>query len=444
MTPSLRTSSSAQRDAALGQLLAHVDAGAALVVVKAPPGSGKTFTLLHAVRLALHRRQRVAVATQTNAQANDFCQRLAAVFTDIEVTRFASDSAEEETLGAHVDWVRDRNALPHGPCVVVAPAAKWSSTALVEAFDVLVVDEAWQLSWAEFTLLRGVAGRFVLVGDPGQIPPVVTVDVARWHTAPRPPHAPAPEVLLRERQQGQRPPFPVLELPVSTRLPFDTKALVQGFYDFTFASWAGPGERLLSLSRAPRRHLVDPALDRLQHGSLSLLTLPTPEDGPPEDDRELADVAAQAVRRLLARRAIAVTEDGRSTLTAADIGLVATHRVVNARLTEALGPLAAHIRVDTPERWQGLERPVMVAIHPLSSVVAPSDFDLETGRLCVMTSRHRVALLLLTRDHVPSTLATTAPPAAQPVGHTDKAGQGHARHQEAWDWLSREGCLTAA
>ena len=55
-----------------------------------------------------------------------------------------------------------------------------------------------------------------------------------------------------------------------------------------------------------------------------------------------------------------------------------------------------------------------------------------------------VALLLLTRDHVPTTLASVAPPAAQPVGHADKAGQGHARHQEAWDWLAREGCLARA
>ena len=47
--------------------------------------------------------------------------------------------------------------------------------------------------------LSAVAPRFVLVGDPGQIPPVVAIDVARWQTSRRPPHAPAPEVILRDR-----------------------------------------------------------------------------------------------------------------------------------------------------------------------------------------------------------------------------------------------------
>ena len=47
---------------------------------------------------------------------------------------------------------------------------------LHDEFDVLFVDEAWQLAWADFMLLSQVAGRFVLIGDPGQIPPVVTID----------------------------------------------------------------------------------------------------------------------------------------------------------------------------------------------------------------------------------------------------------------------------
>ena len=37
-------------------------------------------------------------------------------------------------------------------------------------------------------------------------------------------------------------------------------------------------------------------------------------------------------------------------------------------------------------------------VHPLSGVVTPSDFDLETGRLCVMASRHKAGLIVLTRD----------------------------------------------
>ena len=60
----------------------------------------------------------------------------------------------------------------------------------------------------------------------------------------------------------------------------------------------------------------------------------------------------------------------------------------------------SEVSVDTPERWQGLECKVMVMVHPLSGVVRPSAFDLETGRLCVMASRHKAGLLVVTRDHL--------------------------------------------
>ena len=96
-----------------------------------------------------------------------------------------------------------------------------------------------------------------------------------------------------------------------------------------------------------------------------------------------------------------VTEDGARPLAPEDIGLSATHRVMNTRMLDALGDLAGQgVRVDTPERWQGLEREVMIVVHPLSGVVRPSAFDLSTGRLCVMASRHRVGLVMVTRDHV--------------------------------------------
>src|SRR5207249_8262289 len=62
------------------------------------------------------------------------------------------------------------------------------------------------------------------------------------------------------------------------------------------------------------------------------------------------------------------------------------------------------VRVDTPERWQGLECKVMVVVHPLSGVLRPSAFDLETGRLCVMASRHRAGMVVLSRDHLENTL----------------------------------------
>ncbi len=37
-----------------------------------------------------------------------------------------------------------------------------------DPFDVVFVEEAWQMGWADFMLLGQVAERFVLIGDPGR------------------------------------------------------------------------------------------------------------------------------------------------------------------------------------------------------------------------------------------------------------------------------------
>jgi hypothetical protein len=432
----------AKRRAVQEALLAHVEQRQSLLILKAPPGSGKTHVTLRAVALAAHRRQRVAVATPTNAQSDDFCKRMAAEFPRVPVIRYASGKRTEIPLGASVTWARAAKELPVGPVVVVGTTSKWATSPVDDPYDFLFVDEAWQTAWADFMMLSAVASRSVLVGDPGQIPPVVSIDVARWQTSRRPPHAAAPAVILRDRSV----PAHVLELPVTTRLPHDTAAMVRNFYDFHFDSWAAPGERRLEVADGGGNGRGgDGALDLLRTGSVAVLTLPTPDAGPPlEEDIEVAEAAATLVKRLLARGATVVCEAGPRPLLPKDIGLTATHRVMNTRLAEALGVLARDVRVDTPERWQGLEREVMIAVHPLSGVVRPTAFDLSTGRLCVMASRHRTGLIIVTRDHVPTTLGEYLPVADQAVGLPDDAGRGHAQNLAVWELLARGGRVVQA
>ncbi len=439
MTPSnARAALEARRDNVVQRVLAHVEGNHGLLVLKAPPGSGKTWVTTRAVALARHRGRRVAVATQTNAQAEDFCRRMAAEFPRFTVHRWASAARVQRPLGASVRWIRSARELPTGPAIVVSTSAKWGTSDLggADPFDVLFVDEAWQLCWADFMLFGAIAPRFVLVGDPGQIPPVVPIDVSRWQTSRRPPHVPAPEVILRDRTL----PTVRVELPVTMRLPHDTCALVRSFYDFPFDAWALPGERRVALPPAATPDGVDRALDALATGSVVLFTLPTPTGGPPlEEDLEVARAAAAVVRRALDRAAV-VHADGESRpLTAADIGVSATHRVMNTRITDALGDLAGAVRVDTPERWQGLERALMVIVHPLSGVTEASVFDLATGRLCVMTSRHRAGLVIVSRDHVGATLERTLPRAEQCLGQRDEAGRGRAQHRAVWQHLHEHG-----
>lgn len=419
----------------------HVADHGRLAVIQAPPGSGKTWLLLKTVEKVFGIGRRVAIATQTNAQADDICRRFAKEHPKVPVFRFASGQSIPVNLGPSVTWATETGALPTGKCIVVATTAKWALVNIPAAYDVLFVEEAWQMGWADFMLLGQVSERFVLIGDPGQIPPVVSVDVARWETAPRPPHIAAPRLILDDAgQRSER-----WQLPATRRLPHDAAGLVRQFYDFDFGATAAEGERAV-LTPAGGRSEEDRVIDSLAHGSIAAMTLPTPDEGPPlSADTELAEHAAKLVQRMLKRGAEIRIGKKRVVLTPEHIGICATHRVMNSALALALPTsLQAKILVDTPERWQGLERPVMILIHPLSGVVRPSSFDLETGRLCVMASRHLAGAVILSRDHVTGTLANTIPSATQPLGRPDVSGRGLFDNLAFWSKLKDGGRVVNA
>lgn len=429
-----------QRDKVFASLMKEVVRKRAVVVVKAPPGSGKTHLLVDTVASALSDDMRVAVATQTNAQADEVCLRLARRKPGIESVRFLGGGSAMDEDNPLVSCIAKGAQLPSGNCIVVATTSKWEFSAPDPAFEVVVVDEAWQMPWSRFMGLGNVASRFVLIGDPGQIPPVVTVDASRWETAPRPPHRAAPELILADDSLK----FLSLELPASRRLPYDTVQLIQPFYEFAFGSYAGPGERRIEATGRSRDG-VDKAIDLLRNGSVAGVTVPCPDGNVPLDvDDSVAAAAIQVALRTLERNSAFVAEDSPSAqrrlrLEPKHIGITATHRVMNARIAELLPAELRDVRVDTPERWQGLERELMIMIHPLSGVSDPSSFDLETGRLCVMASRHRGGLVVVSRDHVGESLEEVTPSADQAVGQPDVNGRGHARHLGFWNGIEETG-----
>ncbi len=154
--------------------------GGRLAVVKAPPGSGKTHTLIEVLSTLTADGMQIAVAAQTNSQADDICQRWAKHHPEVRVARFSSSGlTATKDFPASVLWVTDKRELPPGPGVTVATAAKWSLTDLVAPYDLLAIDEAWQMSWADLMQCAPVSEKFLMIGDPGQIPPVVSIDVRR-------------------------------------------------------------------------------------------------------------------------------------------------------------------------------------------------------------------------------------------------------------------------
>ncbi|MYS52898.1 helicase, partial [Streptomyces sp. SID6013] len=80
----------------------------------------------------------------------------------------------------------------------------------------------------------------------------------------------------------------------------------------------------------------------------------------------------------------------------------------------ALADLGVHdVTVDTANRLQGREYDVTVVLHPLSGRPDATAFHLETGRLCVLASRHRHACIVVCREGVGALLDDY--PSTEPV-----------------------------
>ncbi len=164
--------------------------GTKLAVVKAPPGSGKTSVLVNLAAECFRMKMRVAIGAQTNSQADDICRRLSQD-RKVRPYRFASADYDQNLVADFAEIVTAANSIPMQEAVIVGGTiAKWGFATIDDPFDFLVIDEAWQLTWADFMACNDVAASFVMIGDPGQIPPVVTVDTSRWETSPAPRTAP--------------------------------------------------------------------------------------------------------------------------------------------------------------------------------------------------------------------------------------------------------------
>jgi len=191
------------------------------------------------------------------------------------------------------------------------------------------------------------------------------------------------------------------------------------FYPYTgFRSGTGPTDRTLSFSAAtfsrrpsPAAPPIDATLDTAAatgwgyHELPARFTLRT--------DAEAAAACAQLAARALARGGVTSDESGTRELAADRIAIGAAHRDQVAAIRSFLPPEAAAVTVDTANRLQGREYDLTVVLHPLSGRQDATAFHLESGRLCVLTSRHRHACVVVARAGIAELL--DAHPSTEPV-----------------------------
>lgn len=373
-------------DPTLAAALFHAWAGDALTLVSSPPGAGKTFLVTNlAARLAGRAHLRVAIAGQTRAQCIDLASRIADLGAPVAFLDGKSNK-DQRPLGLHpaVTFLPGTSAQKH--TIVVATTERWlRSGAGNHRADILLVDEAFQMDYASMGALGAIAPQFVMVGDPGQIDPVITADTTRWAHSPTGPHRAAPDALIATYGTD----VIQLALPHTRRLGPDTTALIAPtFYP-----------SLPFTSIRPPIHLTGPA------GVIPELThLPiTPASG---HDPVIADAAAATVRQLLT---CTVTDtSGTRPMAPEDIAVVTPHVHHAAQISACLSDLGPGVLIGTANALQGSERTACVVIHPLIGAPEVSPFALDPGRTCVALSRHRAHATVITDTKTPALLDTAA------------------------------------
>ena len=383
------------------------------VVVDSPPGAGKSMLVVRAAADLAAAGEPLMVVAQTNGQVDDLVDRLALAAPDLAIGRLsAQDYLPAPAVSRHVAvrvarQVRDLAGCP----VVVGTAAKWATVGEGE-WPWAIVDEAYQM---RSDMLLRIASRFrrgLFVGDPGQLDPFSTVEIDRWTGLTWDPMQSAVAVLLRNN-----PDLPVRRLPVSWRLPSSAAPVVaEAFYPFTsFVAGTVAEQRRMEFStRVLRAGPADEAIDMAAASGWALYELPARHTV--RTDGEAVAACAKLAERVLQRGVVGHCErtPAGEPLTADRIAIGTAHRDQAQAIRARLGPLsAAGVTVDTANRLQGREYDLTIVLHPLSGRRDATAFHLEAGRLCVLTSRHRHACIVVARAGIPELL--DAHPSTEPV-----------------------------
>lgn len=398
--------------AALDDFLEHDHRG---VVVDSPPGAGKSTLVVRASTELAAAGEAVMVVAQTNAQVDDLIDRIARHAPTVTIGRLNGTDYVPDARTAHPNVVHGRRVDELGrPQITIATAKKWSYVKDA-SWQRAIVDEAYQMRSDALLQVARLFDEALFVGDPGQLDPFSTMELDRWAGLPWDPMQSAVAAMQRSN-----PDLPVHQLPVSWRLSADAAPPVStAFYPFTpFDAGTGPRQRQMGFTTRPfRRGPVDDTLEEAASSGWALHELPSRHTM--RTDTDAVEAIVTIALRLLERGTVVASEPDRveRPVTADRIAIGAAHRDQVAAIERELGTRGgAGIKVDTANRLQGAEFDIVIVLHPLSGRRDATSFHLESGRLCVLTSRHRHACIVVARAGIQQLL--DAHPTSEPM-HID-------------------------
>jgi hypothetical protein len=369
------------------------------VVVAAPAGAGKSYFVGQSIGAFRKAGLRVVAVSPTNEQAFGLVNHASNLNPGLNVAFMPATGVH---LPGHIGSRRNvtemttKDVVDEGSPLVIATIDKLCYAADKGlAFDLLLIDEAYQASAAKYYTAAGVAPTHLLVGDSGQLEPFSTFDGAdMWRGGAEDPLQTAVGVLRRNHN------IEPIPMPITRRL--DTRALpiARTFYPgHHFDAAALPGARSLSIGPgAGRSTKADKVLDVASRDGWAYATVAGASLL--RADPVLAEHMVNVTTRLLQRGARWRDEDHdrRRPLTPADIAVGVSHNDQKDLLRALFDDAGLQsIAVDTANKLQGLTYQVMLVWHPLAGAESPDAFHLDPSRLCVLLTRHRQACIVFGR-----------------------------------------------
>lgn len=442
------------------------------VLLRAAAGAGKSYALVTMVKEALANPNcaRVAVTAFKNRQIYPLAKRLGIELGKTKVCLFVSAKRLDEVpdnVIATVSVATKSSEIPDDAILVLGTSHKLGvfgePKRLLDRlgagangetpFDVLFVDEAWEMALHLFNKVERLAPIAVGVGDVGQLPPIDHTQNP-WRGDPGyNPYRAWPTAFENARTTF------VVQLPAVWRPTSEQLGLWRAFYD----SWdrldcvAAPGDRSVELPA-----LSGPAADvwrAVATGLPTLLEVSGLKDAEAADiDQPLLAVVEDLLRSVLAD-GLSFTERAyddtgapgpvvsvSSTDPVGDplIVILATRNqaVDDAaemveRLTKELDIPEGLIHASTVDKWQGQTNRITVAIHPLSGAPGLDEFNSAFGRLAVTCTRATHGLLMVARAGLDDLLADAPARPGTPFGEPGTRALPRQTHQRILGAFSR-------
>lgn len=352
-----------------------------LHLIQGPPGTGKTLMLAHLARLLVEDGRRVFVTALTHRAVHNALNKIAKVDSAIPVCKIGEGRHTVDLdVSNYETFASSRFGENSGGYVIGAtPFALQSRRLSGVEFDVVLFDEASQIT-LPLAIMGMLAGsKYVFIGDENQLPPVTAFSTAE-----------ATQMSIFNYLSGRG---NETMLNVTYRLNDElTDWPSRTFYRNELKSSEDAAKRRLNLSPETTRW------DFVLEPESSAVFLDLCHQNTTVRSRMEAEVVMELILSLFMRD-----------VSPEDIGVVVPYRA-QSRLIRSLirrnlldSELANRLVVDTVERMQGQEREVIIVSFATASAkfaAQVADFLFQPQRLNVAVTRPRTKLILVGSHHM--------------------------------------------